>query len=301
MSTGHKEFVGPFRLYHLIRVGTTYEIWAVQPLNDNTPLGMKWLPPGEKHTRQASNDLKHEFNVGKTLDHKAIIKTHEFGTGRDGTYLTMELFKTPNLKQQIIEGVARLHYRLEEILSNAALGLEHMHKQGWAHRDVKPDNYLVDKENNVRLIDFTISRKIRKGISKIFSGKAPVQGTYSYMPPEQIRGKEVDARADIYSFGCMVYELMTGKLPFTGSSSSELLNKHLKARPPDLSVLQKNIQPDFGKLVHRMLAKDPNDRPDSLMEFYRELKAGRCFHIKPKPPLSAEEEAAKKSEEDGLK
>ena len=99
----------------------------------------------------------------------------------------------------------------------------------------------------------------------------------------------------------MVYELMTGKLPFTGSSSSELLNKHLKARPPDLSVLQKNIQPDFGKLVHRMLAKDPNDRPDSLMEFYRELKAGRCFHIKPKPPLSTEEEAAKKSEEDGLK
>ena len=301
MSTGHKEFVGPFRLYHLIRVGTTYEIWAVQPLDDNTPLGMKWLPPGEKHTRQASNDLKHEFNVGKALDHKAIIKTHEFGTGRDGTYLTMELFKTPNLKQQIIEGVARLHYRLEEILSNAALGLEHMHKQGWVHRDVKPDNYLVDQENNVRLIDFTISRKIPKGISKIFSGKAPVQGTYSYMPPEQIRGKAVDARADIYSFGCMVYELMTGKLPFTASSSSELLNKHLKARPPDLSVLQKNIQPDFGKLVHRMLAKDPNDRPDSLMEFYRELKAGRCFHIKPKPPLSAEEEAAKKSEEDGLK
>jgi serine/threonine-protein kinase len=287
-------------MFHMIRVGATYEIWAVQPLGENVTYGMKWLPPGEKHTRQAANELKHEYNVGKSLVHKSIIKTYDFGTGKDGTYLTMELFKTPNLKQQIIEGVDRLHYRLEKILTGAALALEHMHKQGWAHRDVKPDNYLVNEENEVRLIDFTIARKIPKGLGKLLSKKAPVQGTYSYMAPEQIRGKEVDARADIYSFGCMVYELMTGKLPFTATSSSELLNKHLKARPPELSMLQKNIQPDFGKLVHRMLAKDPNDRPDTLLEFYRELKAGRCFHIKPKPPLTAEQEAAKQAKEDTL-
>lgn len=285
MSIGNREFVGPYRLYHMIRVGATYEIWAVQPLDENVYYGMKWLPPGEKHTRQAASDLKHEYNVGKTLEHKSIIKTYDFGSGKkDGTYLTMELFKTPNLKQQIVEGVENLHYRLEEILCNAALGLEHMHKQGWSHRDVKPDNYLVDDKNNVRLIDFTIARKIPKGFSKLLGGKAPVQGTYSYMAPEQIRGKEVDARADIYSFGCMVFELMTGKLPFTATSSAELLNKHLKAKPPELSMLQKNVKNEFGKLIHRMLAKDPKDRPDSLMEFYRELKAGRCFHIRPKPP-----------------
>ena len=300
MSTGRKEFVGPYRLFHLIRVGATYEIWAVQPLGKNVSYGMKWLPPGEKHTRLAASELKHEYNVGKSMDHESVITTHDFGSGKDGTYLTMELFKTPNLKQQIVEGVEKLHYRLEKILIGAALALEHMHKQGWTHRDIKPDNYLVNEENEVRLIDFTIARKIPKGFSKLLSGKAPVQGTHSYMPPEQIRGKEVDARADIYSFGCMVYELMTGKVPFTATSSTELLNKHLKSRPPELSMLQKNIQPGFGKLVHRMLAKEPNDRPDSLMEFYRELKAGRCFHIKPKPPLTEEEEAARKAAEDGL-
>ena len=300
MSTGGKEFVGPFRLFHMIRVGATYEIWAVQPIGKKESFAMKWLPPGEKHTRQASNDLKHEYNVGKAMDHESVIKTYDFGTGKDGTWLTMELFKSPNLKQQITEGVERLHYRLEEILTGAALALEHMHKQGWSHRDVKPDNYLVNEENEVRLIDFTIARKLPGGLSKLFGGKAPVQGTYSYMSPEQIRGKEIDARGDIYSFGCMVYELMTGKVPFTATSSTELLNKHLKTKPPELSMMQKNIQPDFGKLVHRMLAKDPDDRPDSLLEFYRELKAGRCFHIKPRPPLSPEEEAAKKAEEDGL-
>ena len=75
MSTGGKEFVGPFRLFHMIRVGATYEIWAVQPVGKKEPLAMKWLPPGEKHTRQASNDLKHEYNVGKGLVHDSIIKT----------------------------------------------------------------------------------------------------------------------------------------------------------------------------------------------------------------------------------
>ena len=284
MSTARKEFVGPYRLFHLIRVGATYEIWAVRPLGENVAYAMKWLPPGPKHTRQSATELKHEYNVGKAMDHPSVITTLDYGTGKDGTYLVMELFKTPNLKQQIHEGVERLHYRLQDILCEAALALEHMHNQGWTHRDVKPDNYLVSEENHVRLIDFTIARRIPSGIGKLLKGKAPVQGTYSYMAPEQIRGKEVDARADIYSFGCMVYELMTGKLPFTASSSSELLNKHLKARPPQLNMLQKNVQADFAKLVHRMLEKEPNDRPDSLLEFYRELKAGRCFHIKPKPP-----------------
>ncbi len=286
-----KETVGSYRLYHLIRAGAMYEIWAVRPLDRDEPMAMKWLPKGKKHTKEAADGLKHEYEVGKSLIHPSIIKTFDYGTGKDGGYLVMELFKTPNLKQQIHEGVEKLHYRLSEILCAAALALEHMHKEGWTHRDVKPDNYLVDENNDVRLIDFTIARKIPSGLSKLFKSKAPVQGSYSYMSPEQIRGKEVDARADIYSFGCMVYELMSGKVPFTATSSSELLNKHLKARPQPLDMLQKNVQPDFAKLVHRMLAKDPKDRPDSLLEFYRELKAGRCFHISPKPPKPEDEQS----------
>jgi serine/threonine protein kinase len=298
-----KETVGPYRLYHMIRAGAMYEIWAVRPLNEDVPLAMKWLPSGNRHTREASAGLKHEFNVGKSLDHPSVIETIDFGTGRDGTFLVMEFFKTPNLKQQIQEGVERLHYRLQDILCEASLALEYMHKEGWSHRDVKPDNFLVDDKNHVRLIDFTISRKIPKGLGKLLKSKAPVQGTYSYMPPEQIRGKETDARSDIYSFGCMVYELMAGKVPFTASTSAELLNKHLKARPPQLNMMQKNVQPDFAKLVHRMLEKNPADRPESLMEFYRELKAGRCFHITPKPPKPKEveeaERLARKAAEEG--
>jgi serine/threonine protein kinase len=180
---------------------------------------------------------------------------------------------------------------MEEILAEAAQAVEHMHKKGWAHRDIKPDNFLVKDNNEVRLIDFTIARKIKKGFSRLLSTKAPVQGTYSYMAPEQIRGQQVDERADIYSFGCMVYELMCGKLPYTGTSSADLLNKHLKARPQPLAMMQRNVEPAFADLVHRMLEKEPQDRPESLMEFYRELKAGRCFRIRPKKPVEAAETA----------
>lgn len=283
MSVG-REFVGPYRMFHLIRSGALFEIWAVRPVAENMAYAMKWLPPGAKHARSAAAELKHEYMVGKSLDHPSIITTYDYGTGKDGTYLVMELFKTPNLKQQINEGVERLHYRLEAILAEAARSLDYMHDQGWVHRDIKPDNYLASDNNEVRLIDFNLSQKIKKGFSKLLSGKGKVQGTYSYMSPEQIRGQLLDERADIYSFGCMVYELITGKLPFTANNSNELLNKHLKAKPPQLGMLNKNIRPEFAELVHRMLAKNPADRPESLKAFLLDMKKGRCFHVKPKPP-----------------
>jgi serine/threonine protein kinase len=290
MSSG-REFVGSYRMFHLIRAGALFEIWAVRPVASHTAYAMKWLPPGERYNRHAAAELKHEYLVGKTLDHPSIIKTIDYGAGKDGAYVVMELFKTPNLKQQIHEGVKKLHWRLEPILDESAAALDHLHEKGWVHRDVKPDNFLVDENNHIRLIDFNLTRKIKTGIGKLFGSKMAVQGTYSYMAPEQIRGKACDERADVYSFGCMVYELIAGKLPFTATSPAELLNKHLRAKPAPLAMLERNVEPSFADLVHRMLAKDPKDRPDSFREFRRELKAGRCFHIKPKPPEASGSEA----------
>ncbi|MBX3424226.1 MAG: serine/threonine protein kinase [Pirellulales bacterium] len=290
MSAG-REFVGPYRMFHLIRAGALFEIWAVRPVAEQTAYAMKWLPPGSRHNRASAAELKHEFAVGKTLDHPSIIKTYDYGTGKDGTYLVMELFKTPNLKQQIQFGIERLHWRLDTILDEAAQALDHLHQKGWVHRDIKPDNFLVNDDNHVRLIDFNLSRKIKKGLGKLLGGKSPVQGTYSYMAPEQIRGLAVDERSDVYSFGCMVYELMSGKVPFTGTNMADLLNKHLKSKPTPLGMLQKNVQPEFAELVHRMLAKDPKDRPETLREFRQALKAGRCFHIKPKRPVEPDQPA----------
>jgi eukaryotic-like serine/threonine-protein kinase len=295
MSVGFKEFVGPYRMFHLIRAGAIFEIWAVRPVAETTPFAMKWLPPGSRYDKANVANLKHEYEVGKTLDHPSVIKTYDFGTGKDGAYLVMELFKTPNVKQQLVENIAMLHWRLEKILIECATSIDYMHDAGWVHRDIKPDNFLVDDENHVRLIDFNLTRKVKTGLSKLFSNKMPVQGTYSYMAPEQIRGVAVDQRADMYSFGCMCYELITGKLPFTATSPAELLNKHLKVKPQHISVLNKNVHADFADLVTRMLAKEPKDRPESLKEFIRILKAGRIFQIKPRKPQPKDE--SKKDED----
>lgn len=286
-------------MFHLIRAGGVYQIWAVRPMSENKLYAMKWLPPGEKYTKQALSELRYEFTVGKTLEHPAIIKSYEFNTTNNGAYMLLEYFKTPNLKQQIVSNPFSIKCRAKEILINCAAGLAHMHKVGWVHRDVKPDNYLVGEENDeVRLIDFNLARKIKTGLGKLFSGKTSVQGTHSYMAPEQIRGQHVDARADIYSLGCVAYELFNGKPPYTANSFQELLNKHLKAKPPDLTLVDKNITPEFAAFVKRLMAKDPDERPTTMKDVQMELKTQRLFYGPPQPPKETKSDGLDATDDD---
>jgi len=145
-------------MFHLIRAGAIFEIWAVRPMAENTVFAMKWLPPGEKYKRQNINDLRHEYAVGTSLDHRSVIHTYEFNTTNNGAYLLLELFKVPNLKQQIIAGHKKLHHRAQEILVGAASGMAYMNEKGWIHRDIKPDNFLLGDDNTVKLIDFNLAR-----------------------------------------------------------------------------------------------------------------------------------------------
>jgi serine/threonine-protein kinase len=279
--------VGPYRMFHLIRAGATYEIWTVRPLAENTPYAMKWLPAGPRYTRAAVAGLRHEHLVGQSLDHPNVIRTFGFGTAKEGAYLIMDLFRVPNLKQRIHMGVEKLYYFFPRILLRAAAGLAHMHEKGWVHRDIKPDNFLVDDDYDVRLIDFNLSRKEQSRLGRMFSGRAKIQGTPSYISPEQIRGQGIDRRSDVYSFGCVIYELLSGKPPFTATSANELLNKHLRSRPPSLTVVNRDIDPDFAQLVQQMMSKDPKDRPDNLADLTREMKLYEVFRTPPKPPADA--------------
>jgi serine/threonine protein kinase len=271
-------------MFHLIRAGNVYEIWAVRPLSENTLYAIKWLPPGDKNTRQAQTELKHEYTVGKTLDHPNVIKTYDYQSTSNGAFMLLEFFKTPNLKQQIIANAATMQYRAKEILINCAKGLGHMHNKGWVHRDVKPDNFLVNEQGVVKLIDFNLARKKPGGLSKLLGGKVKVQGTHSYMAPEQIRGQQVGPTADVYSLGCVMYEMFNGRPPFTANSPNELLSKHLKSKPPDLTVVNKNITPEFSNFVKNTMAKEPGDRPQSMKDVEMELRAQRIFYQPPQAP-----------------
>lgn len=281
-------------MFHLIRAGAIYEIWAVRPVSDNTPYAVKWLPPGPKFNRANIAELKHEYTVGVTLDHPAVIKTYEFGTTSNGAFMLLELFKVPNLKQQLISGgYKKLQHRAKAILTAAAASLAHLNEKGWIHRDIKPDNFLLRDDDVIKLIDFNLARKPAGGLSKLFGGKTKViQGTHSYMSPEQIRGQALDFRADVYSFGCLVHEFFSGKTPFTANSPNELLQAHLSKKPQPLTVFDKNITPEFAAYVQKLMAKDPKDRPANMKDVMMELKTAKMFYTPPQPPSAADEAKA---------
>lgn len=284
-------------MFHLIRAGAIYEIWAVRPVSENTAYAMKWLPPGPKYDRPNIADLKHEYQVGVTLEHPSVIKTFDFGNTSNGAYMLLELFKVPNLKQQIISGgYKKLQHRAKAILTAAAAGVAHLNDKGWIHRDIKPDNFMVRDDDAVKLIDFNLARKPSGGLSKLFGGRSKVQGTHSYMSPEQIRGQSIDVRADVYSFGCMMHEFFTGKPPFSANSPNELLQRHLSNKPQPLTVFEKNITPEFAAYVQRMMAKDPNERPNNLKDVMMEIKTQRIFYNPPPPPETDESKSTAKKE-----
>ena len=230
--------------------------------------------------------LKHEYTVGKSFSHPYVLRIHRFGTERDIPYIAMDYFDGPNLKQTLREGVDKIAYRAPKIIQQAAEGLHYFHEQGWVHRDIKPDNVLVNERDELKLIDFAIAQKPRTGLAKLLPVKSKVQGTRSYMSPEQIRGAACDRRADVYSFGCMVFELISGKLPYTAESADDLLVKHLKSSVPALMAVTSNITKEFNDLIFRTMSKNPADRPESMAEFNDALQQIRIFRKQPSPPES---------------
>jgi serine/threonine protein kinase len=189
----------------------------------------------------------------------------------------MQLFNAKNLKLEMRERPEFFDANLQDIVRCCAEGLQHLHEHGWLHCDVKPDNYLADEQGNVKLIDFAIAQKIKTGFSLFGNRAKTIKGTRSYISPEQIRKEKLDVRSDVYSFGCMLFELASGKLPFTAVNPDDLLNKHLRSAPPSLQSAVRNITPEFNELVVQMLSKKPENRPADMGEFLERFKKLRMF------------------------
>ncbi len=273
--------------------GQTSQVWEVVHATTWQHYALKMLLPEYRAQRAHAGYLKHEFAVGCKLAHERVIRMHELGRALGAPFLVMEYFPFPNLKQYIVRGSQRLSHLVPKIITQAGEGLAYFNEQGWVHRDIKPDNYLVNPDGEVKLIDFALAQRKKVGLSRLLAVKSKIQGTRSYMSPEQIRGQPLDARADIYSFGCMVHELLSGKPPFTGLTSNELLSKHLRSPPPSLEAVNSNVTPQFALLVQRLLSKKPEGRPASMAEFLSEFRRSPVFKRQPRPGATeAQEEAA---------
>ena len=164
-----------------------------------------------------------------------------------------------------------------------------MNASGWVHRDVKPDNLLVNAAGDLRIIDFAIAYRIPTGLAKIFHGRKRAQGTRSYMSPEQILGKRHDGRAAIYSFGATCYELATGRPPFRANDAQQLLAKHVSEKPITPQNYEPNITDDFAAMILKMLAKKKEDRYNDFHEVLMALRSTRIF--KNMPAKAAESES----------
>ena len=287
--SNQRDFLGSFQLVRLIRSGTTTQVWEAlrQEGRERERLAIKVLNRECRDDKTEIGYLQHEADVGKTLDHPNIIKIYGFHKLNKLPFLSMQLFNSRNLKIEMRERRDEMSINLPGIIRKAAEGVQHLHEQGWIHCDIKPDNFLADEQGNVKLIDFSIAEKPNKksGLSGLLPGlkaKKTIRGTRSYMAPEQIRGKAMDERSDIYAFGCVIFELLAGRAPFSATNPNELLNKHLSAPVPNLLSVS-GASRDLTELVTRMMAKKPKDRPQTIRDFLFEYSGMAVFRPGKRP------------------
>ena len=283
MSIG-KSFIGPFQLLRLIRSGTTTAVWEAKRINEKERIALKVLLSDFRTDKDEIGQLKHEAMVGQYVNHPNVIKIFDYHEDQGFPLVSMQLYQARNLKIEIRERPEVLAENMGIVMRAAAEGLAHLHDVGWIHCDIKPDNYLVDEQANVKLIDFSIAVKDKKkGFLGLGSNKAKtIMGTRSYISPEQIRRQHLDVRADIYGFGCMLFEMMSGKTPYNAASPEQLLSKHLSAPIPNLLAVS-GASKDFAALVRMMLAKDPDKRIQTMRDFINELDKIQIYRHSMRP------------------
>jgi len=261
-----------------IASGSSSQVLEVVEKSSGRHLAMKLLKPDVPEFKENKAQLKRESEIHKTLDHPMIVKYERYSSNRDHTYILMEHFRASNLKLQIKADTNKVHLKVRQLFEGVCSALSHVHQKGYVHRDIKPDNVLMNKVGEIRLCDFSLSSKQATGLGKILAGKLKsIQGTRTYIAPETIRRLQPTFQTDLYSLGVLFFEVLTCKTPFQAPSPEELLQKHLRSEAPNPSEFNPNVSPEMDRIVAKLLKKKPADRPASVDEVLGELKRIRIF------------------------
>ena len=270
---------GTYKLIMCIATGGSSQVWECIEQATGRHLAMKLLKEDAPDFKENKAGLKHEADVLKTLDHPLIIKYDKFSSSRDNTYMTMEHFRAANVKLQLKSDIRSVHVRTRLLFESVCQALSHVHSRGWIHRDIKPDNVLMNKVGEIRLVDFSLSSKEVTGFAKMIGGGKlkTIQGTRTYIAPETIRKQAPTFQTDLYSLGIMFFEVLTGRTPFQAPTPEELLKRHLRDEPANASEFNNNVTPEMDRIIFRLLKKKPTDRPGTVDEVLAELKRIRIF------------------------
>jgi eukaryotic-like serine/threonine-protein kinase len=220
--------------------------------------------------------FRREAQSAAGLNHPTIVAVYDTGeeidplSGVSIPYIVMELVEGPTLRDVLREGRKILPERALELTQGVLEALSYSHKAGIVHRDIKPANVMLTPNGGVKVMDFGIARAVAD-TSATMTQTAAVIGTAQYLSPEQARGETVDARSDLYSTGCLLYELLAGRPPFVGDSPVSVAYQHVREVPVPPSQLDPEITPEIDAVVLKALAKDPDDRYQSAAEMRADI------------------------------
>src|SRR5437773_6993450 len=211
-----------------------------------------------------------EEEIGNTMDHPGVMKVIA-EDGRSRVYMVMEWAEGRLLRQILNEQKKLPPKRAVKITLRILEALEYLHSHGVVHRDLKPENIMIDAQDRITLIDFGIAAKA--GARRLtFSNLSQTLGTPDYISPEQVKEKRGDARSDLYAVGVMLYEMLTGRVPFTGANAFVIMNDRLLNSPVPPREIDPTISPQLQEIIYRALERDPSKRYASAREFAWDLE-----------------------------
>jgi serine/threonine-protein kinase len=273
--------LGPYEVISAIGAGGMGEVYQARDPRLNRTVAIKVLLDHISDHPEARARFEREAQVIAGLSHPHISTLHDIGRHEGTDYLVMELLEGETLAQRLERGPIPVDQALQHAIEIAD-ALDQAHRHGVTHRDLKPSNVMLTR-SGVKLLDFGLAKlrqpRIPTGVSQAatqpredVTSEGTVLGTLQYMAPEQLEGSEADARTDIFAFGSVLHEMVTGQRAFAGKSRMSLMGSILRDMPPPASTIQRVCPPALDRLIATCLAKEPDDRWQSARDVRRELK-----------------------------
>ena len=272
--------LGPYEVDSLLGAGGMGEVYRGRDGRIDRDVAIKVLPPSFSENPDRVNRFEREARAVAALNHPNLVTIHDVGEEKGTRFIVMELLEGSTLREILIDGPLPVRKALD-YGGQIARGLAVAHDRGIVHRDLKPENIFVTLDGRLKILDFGLAKTSGESDEGIENAKTAyrdttpgtVLGTAGYMAPEQLRGQPVDGRSDIFSFGAILYEMLSGVRPFHRESSADTTSAILKEDPPDLSRAEVQISPALDRIVRRCLEKRPGERFHSAHDVAFALEA----------------------------
>src|SRR5271157_1688360 len=272
--------LGPYEIVSLLGAGGMGEVYRARDSRLKREVAIKVLPQALSLDADRLRRFEQEALATAALNHPNILAVFDIGTSEGSPYVVSELLEGETLRERLRSGAIAVRKALEYALQ-IAHGLAAAHEKGIIHRDLKPENLFVTKDGRVKILDFGLAKLTQAdpgshtSIPTVTHGGTEagvVMGTAGYMSPEQVRGMALDPRSDIFSFGAILYEMLSGKRAFHGNTPADTMSSILKEDPPELSETNRNVSPALERIVQHCLEKNPESRFHSASDIAFDLE-----------------------------